>query len=93
MNHLFLIHDGTNSWYVADSGHAALALFVADQYGPFPVEDYAKECPDTTVALVPDDEPMTISQEQDDEIWETHTKSVREWVEESEPGLLASTDR
>lgn len=93
MNHLFLIHDGTNSWYVADSGHAALALFVADQYGmSFSVEAYAKECPETTVSMVPDDELFTLDLGEypmdNDEI----TLTAGEWAAQSEPGLFASSE-
>lgn len=96
MNHLFRIDAGDTYWYVAETSAAALALFVADQYGPFPVEDYTKECPDTTVALVPDDEVFTMIDLAEDTGADEDVERVQtaaEWALESGPGLLAQSDR
>lgn len=94
--HVYLIDDGDQRWYVAQSTSRALTLFLKDvTYPKLTIAQYKKECPETTITECPDDKGFTITDRASDtgaDQDEHTTMTFAEWIEERGEGCLAMSD-
>lgn len=79
---IYLLDDGERWWVVAASKDAALKIYRDDIAGPDDVT-CRKLRDNQKLTLTYDDAPAGVGPE---------TKTVSEWVSESQPGILASTE-
>lgn len=92
--HVYEIDDGETWHYVAATPERAIELFVFDTWGrSATVEEYMKECPETTVIQCADDKVLIIRFEAEsagEEDYEEE-KTFGEWARENDEGVLCSS--
>ena len=94
--HVYLIDDGDQRYYVAQTPGRALTMFLKDvTYPKLTAAQYRAECPETTVVECDDDKEFTITDRACDtgaDHDEHKTLTFREWAKEMGEGCLATSE-
>ncbi len=89
VNHVYLIDDGEQHWYIAETRRGALTLFAKDQFAQS-AREYLKENPETEIRQLEDNETLSINREEPDGSFKLARHPCSTWAKQG-VGFLCTT--